>query len=178
MCKSFLNIYLFVRCKKRPRHAPPILSSLIDVVHTALCIRFLFVWLLIICPNINESQRNRVKILVMAHPEEKISDAEHQNCNICSIKLTLSKANKLKKNNTDNQITEKVTFISLSLYKYIVFMNTSCVSCKASDRIKISGNENPTASDYDPLQHSRPLETANAHVQPACDGSTVESYWF
>ncbi|KAH0896986.1 hypothetical protein HID58_046554 [Brassica napus] len=155
MCKSFLNIYLFVRCKKRPRHAPPILSSLIDVVHTALCIRFLFVWLLIICPNINESQRNRVKILVMAHPEEKISDAEHQNCNICSIKLTLSKANKLKKNNTDNQITEK-----------------------ASDRIKISGNENPTASDYDPLQHSRPLETANAHVQPACDGSTVESYWF
>ncbi|KAG2291102.1 hypothetical protein Bca52824_037771 [Brassica carinata] len=91
----------------------------------------------------------------MAHPEEKISDAEHQNCNICRIKLTISKANKLKKNNTDNQITEK-----------------------ASDRIKISGNENPTASDYDPLQHSRPLETANAHVQPACDGSTVESYWF
>nr|VDD21869.1 unnamed protein product [Brassica oleracea] len=168
MCKSFLNIYLFVRCKKRPQHAPPILSSLIDVVHTALCVRFLFVWLLIICPNINESQRNRVKILVMAHPEEKISDAEHQNCNICSIKLTLSKANKLKKNNTDNQITEKQFLI----------MNTSCVSCKASDRIKISGNENPTASDYDPLQHSRPLETANAHVQPACDGSTVESYWF
>ncbi|WZZ46151.1 hypothetical protein YC2023_042410 [Brassica napus] len=41
--------------------------------------------------------RNRVKSLVMAHPEEKISDAEHQNCNICRIKLTLSKANKLKR---------------------------------------------------------------------------------
>ncbi|KAL0719809.1 hypothetical protein Bca4012_069133 [Brassica carinata] len=48
----------------------------------------------------------------------------------------------------------------------------------SSDRIKISGNENPTASDYDPLQQAHPLETTTAHVQPACGGSTVESYLF
>ncbi|KAL0707806.1 hypothetical protein Bca4012_074232 [Brassica carinata] len=53
-------------------------------------------------------------------------------------------------------------------------MNNSCVSCKGSDRIKISGNENPTASHYDPLQQAHPLETITAHVEPACGGSTVE----
>ncbi|KAF3584843.1 hypothetical protein F2Q69_00031624 [Brassica cretica] len=53
-------------------------------------------------------------------------------------------------------------------------MNNSCVSCKGSDRIKISGNENPTASHYDPLQQAHPLETITAHVEPACGGKTVE----
>ncbi|KAL0717415.1 hypothetical protein Bca4012_066737 [Brassica carinata] len=53
-------------------------------------------------------------------------------------------------------------------------MNNPCVSCKGSDRIKISGNENPTASHYDPLQQAHPLDTTTAHVQPACGGSTVE----
>ncbi|KAL0731855.1 hypothetical protein Bca4012_027949 [Brassica carinata] len=35
-----------------------------------------------------------------------------------------------------------------------------------------------TASDYDRLQQAHPLETTTAHVQPACGGSTVESYLF
>ncbi|CAN7086546.1 unnamed protein product [Brassica oleracea var. botrytis] len=53
-------------------------------------------------------------------------------------------------------------------------MNNSCVSCKCSHRINISGSENSAASDHDPLQQAHPLETTTAHVLPPCGGSTVE----
>lgn len=56
-------------------------------------------------------------------PEEKLSDAQHQICNPCYNRcrsqfmlsgLSVSKAKMLKKNNSDNQNTEEVNFISLS----------------------------------------------------------------
>lgn len=59
------------------------------------------------------------------HPEKELSDTEHQICNLCRSKMTLSKANMRKNNNTENQNTVEVTFIYISLFICMcIFLST------------------------------------------------------